>query len=174
MWNRWPTGICCIAQDVNIFSNLLGIWLLFSAVLVSAIQQCESAIRVRRSLSSWASQPPPLFSSPLGHHGAPTWAPCAIHSFSLAVYIDMVVYMRQCYTPSLSHPPFPLLGPQVHSLCLCLHSHFKISMNQVLGPGALGRPRGIGWRGRWEGGSGWGTHVNPWLFHFNVWQNPLQ
>ena len=36
------------------------------------------------------------------------------------------------------------------------------------GPGALGRPRGIGWRGRWEGGSGWRTHVNPWLFHFNV------
>ena len=32
-------------------------------------------------------------------------------------------------------------------------------MRQVLGPGALGRPRGIGWRGRWEGGSGWGTHV---------------
>ena len=28
--------------------------------------------------------------------------------------------------------------------------------------------------GRWEGGSGWGTHVNPWLFHFNVWQNPPQ
>ena len=47
-------------------------------------------------------------------------------------------------------------------------------MRQALGPGALGRPRGIGWRGRWEGGSGWGTHVNPWLFHFNVWQNPLK
>ena len=47
-------------------------------------------------------------------------------------------------------------------------------MRQALGPGALGRPRGIGWSGRWEGGSGWGTHVNPWLFHFNVWQNPLQ
>ena len=28
--------------------------------------------------------------------------------------------------------------------------------------------KGIGGRGRWEGGSGWGTHVNPWLFHFNV------
>ena len=24
-----------------------------------------------------------------------------------------------------------------------------------------GRPRGSGWRGRWEGRSGWGTHVNP-------------
>ena len=47
-------------------------------------------------------------------------------------------------------------------------------MRQALGPGALGRPRGIGWRGWWEGGSGWETRVNPWLFHFNVWQNPLQ
>ena len=47
-------------------------------------------------------------------------------------------------------------------------------MRDVLGRGALGRPRGIGWRGRWEGGSGWGTHVTPWLIHVNVWQNPLQ
>ena len=37
-----------------------------------------------------------------------------------------------------------------------------------------GRPRGMGWGGRWEGGSGWGTHVNPWLIHVNVWQKPLQ
>ena len=29
----------------------------------------------------------------------------------------------------------------------------------MLGPGVLGRPRGIGWRGRWERGLGWGTHV---------------
>ena len=47
-------------------------------------------------------------------------------------------------------------------------------MRQALGPGVLGRPREIGWRGRWEGGLGWETHVNPWLIHFNVWQNPLQ
>ena len=47
-------------------------------------------------------------------------------------------------------------------------------MRQVLRPGALGRPRGIGWRGWWEGGSGWGIHVNPWLIHVNVWQKPLQ
>ena len=47
-------------------------------------------------------------------------------------------------------------------------------MRQVLGPGALGRPRGIGWRGRREGGSGWGIHVNPWLIHVNAWRKPLQ
>ena len=47
-------------------------------------------------------------------------------------------------------------------------------MRQVLRAGALGRPRGISWRGRWEGGSGWGIHVNPWLTHVNVWQKALQ
>ena len=47
-------------------------------------------------------------------------------------------------------------------------------MRQVLRAGALGRPRGMGWGGRWEGGSGSGTHVNPWLIHVNVWQKPLQ
>ena len=47
-------------------------------------------------------------------------------------------------------------------------------MRPVLGPGVLGRPRGIGWRGRWEGGSGGGIHVNPWLIHVNIWQNPLE
>ena len=47
-------------------------------------------------------------------------------------------------------------------------------MRQVLRPGALGRSRGIGWRERWERGSGWGIHVNLWLIHVNVWQKPLQ
>ena len=47
-------------------------------------------------------------------------------------------------------------------------------MRQVLGAGALGRPTGIGQRGRWEGGSGWGIHVTPWLIHVSVWQNPLK
>ena len=41
-------------------------------------------------------------------------------------------------------------------------------MRQEFGAGALGRPRGIGWRGRWEGGLEWGIHVTPWLIHVNV------
>ena len=47
-------------------------------------------------------------------------------------------------------------------------------MRRMLRAGALGRPRGMGWTGRWEGGSGCGTHVNPWLIHVNVWQKPPQ
>ena len=32
-----------------------------------------------------------------------------------------------------------------------------------------------GWDGREAGeGMGWGTHVNPWLIHVNVWQKSLQ
>ena len=40
----------------------------------------------------------------------------------------------------------------------------------MLGAGALGRTRGMGWGRRWEGASGWGTHVYPWLITVNVWQ----
>ena len=42
---------------------------------------------------------------------------------------------------------------------------------RMLGAGALGQPRGMVWRGRWEGDSGWGTHVHPWQIRVDVWQN---
>ena len=42
---------------------------------------------------------------------------------------------------------------------------------RMLGAGARGRSREMIWGGRWEGGSGLGTHVHPWRIHVNVWQN---
>ena len=42
---------------------------------------------------------------------------------------------------------------------------------RMLGAGARGRSREMIWSGRWEGGSGLGTHVHPWLIHVDVWQN---
>ena len=33
---------------------------------------------------------------------------------------------------------------------------------------------GGGWGGRWERGSGWGTHANPWPIHVNAWQKSPQ
>ena len=47
-------------------------------------------------------------------------------------------------------------------------------MRQVLRAGALGRPRGMGQRGRWERRSGCGTQIKPWLINVSVWQKPLQ
>ena len=35
-------------------------------------------------------------------------------------------------------------------------------------------PEGWDGEGGGRGGSGWGTHVNPWLIRINVWQKPLQ
>ena len=35
-------------------------------------------------------------------------------------------------------------------------------------------PEGWEWDRKWEGGSGWGIHVHPWLIHVNAWQNLLQ
>ena len=35
-------------------------------------------------------------------------------------------------------------------------------------------PEGWGRGGKWEGDSGWGAHVHPWLIHVGVWQKPPQ
>ena len=57
-------------------------------------------------------------------------------------------------------------------------------VKQITSPGWMHETSAQGWctgrtqrdgMGREVGGrSGWGTHVNPWLIHVNVWQNPLQ
>ena len=57
-------------------------------------------------------------------------------------------------------------------------------MKQIISPGWMHETSAQGWytgktqrdgvEGKWEGGSGWGTHVDTWLIHVTVWQNPLQ
>ena len=42
---------------------------------------------------------------------------------------------------------------------------------RMFGAGARGWPREMLWGGRWEGGSGLGTHVYLWRIHVNVQQN---
>ena len=41
----------------------------------------------------------------------------------------------------------------------------------MLGPGAMGQPRGMGWGGRREEGSEWGTRVYLWRIHVDIQQN---
>ena len=51
-------------------------------------------------------------------------------------------------------------------------------VKQITSPGWMHETSAQGWctgkTQRREGRSGWGTHVNPWLIHVNVWQKPLQ
>ena len=60
--------------------------------------------------------------------------------------------------------------------CICeidCQSRFN-AWDRVLRAGALGWPWRMECGGRWEGGSGWGTHVHSWLIDVNKWQKPLQ
>ena len=57
----------------------------------------------------------------------------------------------------------------------CIISYKK----RITSPGSIQDPWGWctvmirrdGTGRRWEGGSGWGTHVHPWQIHVDVWQN---
>ena len=63
---------------------------------------------------------------------------------------------------------------QENSIKTCILSRVK----QITSPGWMhetsvqgwctGKTQRVGWGGRREGISGWGTHVNPWLIHVNV------
>ena len=44
------------------------------------------------------------------------------------------------------------------TICEIDHQSRFEAWDRVLKAGALGWPWGMGWGGRWEGGSGWGTH----------------
>ena len=55
--------------------------LLYNVVLVSAIQQCVSAVSIHISPLAWASLPPLPPPTHLGHHRAPSWVPCTIQLF---------------------------------------------------------------------------------------------
>ena len=67
------------------------------------------------------------------------------------------------------------LGEWHWNMCNIIHETSRQSRFDarywLLEAGALGRPRGMVWRGRREEGSRWGTHVYQWRIHFDIWQN---
>ena len=90
-------------------------------VLVSAAQQCESAVSVHIYLPSEPSSHHPVSSLQVstGHWGQP---PCLYGSLPPAICLTRgSVYMSALFSKLI--PPSPsLLYPHIHSLCLCLYS----------------------------------------------------
>ena len=69
-------------------------------LLVSAVQQCESAKSIHTLPLSWAKTHP----NPLGHHRALSWAPCVIQQFptSYLLYTWFSSVVQSC--PTLCDP----------------------------------------------------------------------
>ena len=93
--------------------------MLYNVVLASAVQ-CERAVSIHRSPSSWVSLPPPspsLLHQLITEHQAELSVLCS--SLLLAVYF---AHDHQSCSLSLSHSLLPSLCPQVGSLYLHLYS----------------------------------------------------
>ena len=97
--------------------------MLYNILLVSAIDQHESAIGVHiypLSLELPFHLPPHL--TYLGCYRALDMS--SLHHTAIStgyVILHMVMYMFQCYSLNSSHPLLPCLCPQVYFLCL--HHH---------------------------------------------------
>ena len=80
-------------------------------MLVSVVQQCESAICRHISPPSSASLLLPL-PIHLGHHRTSSRAPYIIQQAPTSSVLHMVVYIWQCYSLSSPHPPLPPWVPK--------------------------------------------------------------
>ena len=113
-------------------------------------------------------------------------------SFFLQLYLDVIWYVNAdnldcfaggckwepvrsslCCTPGLPLDMSWLVCDRWPSL-IQTETRLAVFQFKQFVKGLCDRAKGIESRGRWEGGSGWGIHVTPWLIHVNVWQNPLQ
>ena len=97
--------------------------MLYNVVLVSAIQQHESAVIHTDTHTSSLSleSPSPSCPAPLGRHRTPLCSLCYTAASHLLIILHMIC-ICQCYFLSSSCPLLPLLCPQVSSLHLSLCS----------------------------------------------------
>ena len=89
------------------FSFVTGRLLLYNVVLVSALQQCESAISVHASPPSWTSLPPPALSHPSWLSQSTRLSSLSHSNFPLLSVLRVVMYLFQCCSFSSSHLSFP-------------------------------------------------------------------
>ena len=85
-----------------------GVWLLYTANLVSAVQWSKSTIYVYISPPSWTTLLPTFpTSTPLGHHRALSWTPCVIQQLPSSY----LFYTWSCIRGRGQWHPTPVLLP---------------------------------------------------------------
>ena len=93
------------------------------------------------------------------------------HSLS---YVSLWFLFRVLWHSETCSPDSPFS----RSLCILPNADKQTDPCQALFNNSQGWCTGKTQRNGMEreagGGSGWGTRVNPWLIHVNVWQKPLQ
>ena len=95
---------------------LIGVWLLYNVVLVSAIQQCEAAKSIHRSPPRTPPHPSSLSqSTSLRLSVSSSKLPLAISFTYCSIYVSVLL-------PQFIPPSSYRLCSQVCSLCLCLYS----------------------------------------------------
>ena len=100
---RSHPALTCYDPLVFFFMYIfIGVQLLYTVVLVSALQQCESAL----SLHIVSSHPPPTPLTPLRHRSAPSWAPGAVRQLLPSCLFDAWSCIHVSAALSV-HPPFP-------------------------------------------------------------------
>ena len=109
-----------VTHSIILFSKFIllaiGVWLLFSIVMVSAIHQHQSAIGIHRSLPSWTSLPPPSMSHLSKLSQSTSFGFLTLYiKFPLANYSTYGnVYVSKLLSQIIS--PFP--SPAVSKICL--------------------------------------------------------
>ena len=107
--------VVLLFKKKSFYLFLIGRYLLYNSVWVSAIHQHGSALDICMSLPSWTSLQPPPHPTPLHCHRALGLSPQhhTVNSHGLPIS-PMVMYVYQRYFLTL--PLLPLLCPQICSL----------------------------------------------------------
>ena len=96
---------CVLSFFFHIF---IGVQKLYNVVLVSTVQQSESALCIHISPYPLPPEPPchPSYPIPLGHHKAPSWSPCAMQQLPTR-HPFYIWYCKYVNATLLLHPNFP-------------------------------------------------------------------
>ena len=138
MQSRGATITTIHPENFKKINFKIGGYLLYNVVLVSAVQQRESALSTHLSPPFWASIPPHPCHPTLGHRRALSWGPGAVQQFPTS-YPSYTWYPAVCFNNPLNRHRYTcrtfLMLPNWN--LVPLKHQLPVSSPQALGPPPL-------------------------------------